>query len=147
MGSGVIHAARWDHNPLAKQTGGINVDVRPAETAKSQLTVPAKVDLVNARKRAARRNKAKMAPTAATRARALSLYRQLIRSAKRMPTPNRQNYVMRKTRKEYRDNMHLTDTEEIDFAIRLADTNLDTVMVQAEHLTRLFNDPKYQNDE
>ena len=43
--------------------------------------------------------------------------------------------------------MHLTDAEEIDFAIRLADTNLDTVMVQAEHLTRLFNDPQYQNDE
>mmetsp|Transcript_1251 Transcript_1251/g.2154 ORF Transcript_1251/g.2154 Transcript_1251/m.2154 type:complete len:89 (-) Transcript_1251:403-669(-) len=88
-----------------------------------------------------------MAPTAATRARALSLYRQLLRSAKRMPTPNRQNYVIRKTQKEYRDNMHLTDIEEIDFAIRLADTNLDTVMVQAEHLTRLFSDPKYQNDE
>ena len=88
-----------------------------------------------------------MAPIAATRARALSLYRQLLRSAKRMPTPNRQNYVIRKTRKEYRDNMHLTDAEEIDFAIRLADTNLDTVMVQAEHLTRLFNDPQYQSDE
>jgi hypothetical protein len=27
----------------------------------------------------------------------------------------------------------------------LADTNLDTVMVQAEHLSRLFNDPEYQN--
>jgi len=64
-----------------------------------------------------------------------------------MPTPNRQNYVIWKTRKEYRDNMHLTDAEEIDFAIRLADTNLDTVMVQAEHLTRLFNDPQYQSDE
>mmetsp|Transcript_10178 Transcript_10178/g.22005 ORF Transcript_10178/g.22005 Transcript_10178/m.22005 type:complete len:89 (-) Transcript_10178:732-998(-) len=88
-----------------------------------------------------------MAPTAATRARALSLYRQLLRSAKRMPTPNRQNYVIRKTRKEYRGNLHLTDSEEIDFAIRLADTNLDTVMVQAEHLTRLFNDPQYQDDE
>lgn len=88
-----------------------------------------------------------MAPTAATRARALSLYRQLLRSAKRMPTPNRQNYVIRKTQTEYRDNLHLTDSKEIDFAIRLADTNLDTVLVQAEHLTRLFNDPQYQDDE
>ena len=86
-----------------------------------------------------------MAPTAATRARALSLYRQLLRSAKRMPTPNRVNYVQRKTRKDYRDHMHVTDLEEVDFQLRLADTNLDTVMVQAEHLTRLFNDAKHND--
>jgi len=41
--------------------------------------------------------------------------------------------------------MTLTDQEEIDFQLRLADTNLDTVLVQAEHLSRLFNDPEYQN--
>ena len=80
-----------------------------------------------------------------TRIRALSLYRQLLRGAERMPTPNRQNYVKRKTQAEYRKNMKLTDAEEIDFQLRLADTNLDTVLVQAEHLSRLFNDPDYQN--
>jgi hypothetical protein len=62
-----------------------------------------------------------------------------------MPTPNRVNYVQRKTRKDYRDHMHVTDLEEIDFQLRLADTNLDTVMVQAEHLTRLFNDAKHND--
>ena len=41
--------------------------------------------------------------------------------------------------------MHVTDLEEIDFQLRLADTNLDTVMVQAEHLTRLFNDAKHND--
>jgi len=41
--------------------------------------------------------------------------------------------------------MGLSDVEEIEFCLRLADTNLDTVMVQAEHLSRLFNDPEYQN--
>ena len=71
-----------------------------------------------------------------TRIRALSLYRQLLRGAERMPTPNRQNYVKRKTRDEYRRHMKLTDEEEIDFQLRLADTNLDTVLVQAEHLSR-----------
>jgi len=80
-----------------------------------------------------------------TRIRALSLYRQLLRGAERMPTPNRQNYVKRKTQAEYRKHMKLTDAEEIDFQLRLADTNLDTVLVQAEHLSRLFNDPEYQN--
>lgn len=57
-----------------------------------------------------------------------------------MPTPNRQNYVMKKTRMEYRAHMNLTDPDEIEFQLRLADTNLDTVLVQAEHLTKLFND-------
>jgi hypothetical protein len=79
------------------------------------------------------------------RIRALSLYRQLLRGAERMPTPNRQNYVKRKTRLEFRKHTTLTDQEEIDFQLRLADTNLDTVLVQAEHLSRLFNDPDYQN--
>jgi hypothetical protein len=81
-----------------------------------------------------------------TRLRALSLYRQLLRGAAKMPTPNRQQYVMRKTRVEYRANMHLTDPKEIEFCIRLADTNLDTVLVQAEHLSRLISDPNYMAD-
>ena len=62
-----------------------------------------------------------------------------------MPTPNRINYIKRKTRHEFRKHMTLTDQEEIDFQLRLADTNLDTVLVQAEHLTRLWGDPEYQN--
>ena len=71
-----------------------------------------------------------------TRLRALSLYRRLLRGAERMPTPNRQNYVLRKTRMEFRKHAKLSDPEEIDFHLRLADTNLDTVLVQAEHLSR-----------
>lgn len=71
-----------------------------------------------------------------TRIRALSLYRQLLRGAERMPTPNRQNYIKRKTKDEYRKHMTLTDEEDIVFQLRLADTNLDTVLVQAEHLSR-----------
>jgi hypothetical protein len=30
--------------------------------------------------------------------------------------------------------------------LRLADTNLDTVLIQAEHLTRLMKDPNYHVD-
>lgn len=60
-----------------------------------------------------------------------------------MPTPNRQNYVIRKTRDEFRANRNMEDIEEIDFHLRLADTNLDTVLVQAEHLTKLMKDPNY----
>ncbi len=63
----------------------------------------------------------------------------------KMPTPNRQNFVIRKTRTEFKAAIGLTDPEEINEAIRLADTNLDTVLVQAEHLTKLANDPKYDD--
>ncbi len=58
----------------------------------------------------------------------------------KMPTPNRQNYIIRKTREEYRSNVMIRDEKEIDFLIRLADTNLDTILVQASHLTKLFNE-------
>jgi len=58
----------------------------------------------------------------------------------KMPTPNRQKYIMTRVRDEYKSNMKITDPKEIEFCIRLADTNLDTILVQAEHLTRLFND-------
>lgn len=87
-----------------------------------------------------------MSPTLATKTRALSLYRQLLRGARKMPTPNRQKFVIRKTRMEFRENMKLTDLEEIEFQLRLADTNLDTVLVQAEHLSKLFKDSRYQDD-
>mmetsp|Transcript_58 Transcript_58/g.85 ORF Transcript_58/g.85 Transcript_58/m.85 type:complete len:115 (-) Transcript_58:40-384(-) len=86
------------------------------------------------------------ATTTTTRARALSLYRQLIRGAYRMPTPNRTNFILKKTRTEFRKYQQETDPEQIEFRLRLADTNLDTVLVQAEHLTRLIEDPKCQND-
>lgn len=63
-----------------------------------------------------------------------------------MPTPNRRKFVVKKTRTEFKANMGLTDPEEINFCIRLADTNLDTVLIQAEHLTSLMKDPNYHTD-
>jgi len=81
-----------------------------------------------------------------TRSRALSLYRQLLRGASKMPTPNRVRFVTKKTRSEFKANLHLVDPAEIEFCLRLADTNLDTVLIQAEHLTRLMKDPNYLSD-
>jgi hypothetical protein len=69
-----------------------------------------------------------------------------LRGAEKMPTPNRRKFVVKKTRTEFRSNKSLTDPDEIQFCIRLADTNLDTVMIQAEHLTRLMKDPTYHAD-
>lgn len=83
--------------------------------------------------------------TPATRTKALSLYRQLLRGAEKMPTPNRRKFVVKKTRTEFKANRQLTDPEEIKFCLRLADTNLDTVLLQAEHLTKLMKDPNYHS--
>eukprot|EP00979_Chaetoceros_neogracilis_P001303 scaffold227_cov236-Chaetoceros_neogracile.AAC.4 len=88
-----------------------------------------------------------MSATAASRTRAMSLYRKLLRSAMKMPTPNRQKYVLNKTRDEFRLNKAISDPDEIEFLIRLADTNLDTVLVQAEHLTRLFHENGQNTDQ
>ena len=63
-----------------------------------------------------------------------------------MPTPNRRAFVVRKARTEFKASRHLTDPSEIQFCLRLADTNLDTVLLQAEHLTRLMRDPNYHAD-
>ena len=82
-----------------------------------------------------------------TRMRALSLYRQLLRQGQKMPTPNRRKFVITKTRNEFKLHKHLTDPDEILFYLRLADTNLDTVMVQAEHLTKVMKDPNYKIDD
>jgi Complex 1 protein (LYR family) len=87
-----------------------------------------------------------MMATPATRTKALSLYRQLLRGAEKMPTPNRRKFVAKKTRTEFKANKSLSDPEEISFCIRLADTNLDTVLIQAEHLNRLMKDPNYHAD-
>jgi hypothetical protein len=95
------------------------------------------------RNRNKNKNLATTMSTPATRSKALYLYRKLMRSAMKMPTPNRQNFVIRKTRTEFKASILLTDPDEINEAIRLADTNLDTVLVQAEHLTKLKNDPNY----
>jgi Complex 1 protein (LYR family) len=84
--------------------------------------------------------------TPVTRSKALSLYRQLLRGAQQMPTPNRRKFVVRKTRTEFKASKHLEDPDEIQFCLRLADTNLDTVLLQAEHLTRLMRDPNYHAD-
>ncbi|KAG5177858.1 hypothetical protein JKP88DRAFT_226131 [Tribonema minus] len=81
--------------------------------------------------------------TATSRARALTLYKQLLRSAATMPTKNRREYIKAKTRREYEDNMGETDPEKIEFLITLAEVQLESAQVQAAHLRQVWNDPKY----
>ncbi|KAG6961425.1 hypothetical protein JG688_00009089 [Phytophthora aleatoria] len=92
---------------------------------------------------------------AKTRAEALRLYRAIYRqrmemlkitmiyhsacftqlqAAGEMPTRDRINYVRRRLRHEYDQAREETNPERISFLLRLAETQLDTVEVQAQHL-------------
>lgn len=81
--------------------------------------------------------------SSASRRRALSLYRQLLRGSKKMPTFDRQEFVRTKTRNEFHENQWLACPEQIEFHLKLAEYNLDTVHAQASHLSQVFSDPKY----
>lgn len=68
------------------------------------------------------------------RQRAIGLYRGLIRAADGMPTKNRREFVLHRTRVEFRSNAAV-DPKEAQFLLDLAETHLETVKVQAAHLT------------
>ncbi|GAB9470509.1 hypothetical protein Gpo141_00007753 [Globisporangium polare] len=79
----------------------------------------------------------------ASGAEAMRLYRAIYRAAAKMPTRDRRDYVRRRLRFEYDQCRKETRPERIDFLLRLAETQLDTVQVQAEHLTSTFSSPDY----
>eukprot|EP00898_Chlorokybus_atmophyticus_P009283 jgi/Chlat1/985/Chrsp108S01413 len=73
----------------------------------------------------------------AQRARALQLYRALFRAAERMPTQNRRDYIRKKVRVEYSKAREESDPEQVEFLLRLAAVQLETVQIQATHLIEL----------
>ncbi|KAI9916192.1 hypothetical protein PsorP6_017916 [Peronosclerospora sorghi] len=74
---------------------------------------------------------------------AVRLYRAIYRAAGKMPTRDRTNYVRRRLRKEYDEASQETNPERIAFLLRVAETQLETVIVQAEHLRSTFTSPSY----
>lgn len=70
------------------------------------------------------------------RQKVLALYRAFLREAKLMPTANRQQYIRAKARHAFRESKELTGSE-CEFAMRLADTQLDNVTRQRELLNDL----------
>ena len=70
---------------------------------------------------------------ASTRSRALSLYRQLLRAAEKMPTPNRRNFVRKKTRTEFKANKHLADPEVRNKELNNIYSMADTTFIKASH--------------
>lgn len=70
------------------------------------------------------------------RQKVLALYRAFLREAKLMPTANRQQYIRNKARHDFKESKDLSGAE-LEFAVRLADTQLDNVVRQRELLTEL----------
>jgi len=68
------------------------------------------------------------------------LYKKLLRAAEKMPTQNRVDYVKRRTQKEFRAASLVSDPEHIDLLMTVGLTNLETVEVQAKHLTSVWGD-------
>lgn len=68
----------------------------------------------------------------------LKLYRGILRGARRMPTKNRRQYIEAKARAEFKAGATETRPERIAFHIALAETSLETVRTQAEHLGRAW---------
>lgn len=68
---------------------------------------------------------------------ALVLYRQILRAARGFPTATRREFVWRRARGEFEEARSLLDPEDINRALQLAGTQLQTLQVQAPHQTKL----------
>ncbi|KAF9426764.1 hypothetical protein BGZ94_006041 [Podila epigama] len=79
--------------------------------------------------------------TAPQRARVLSLYRQLLRIGKAMPTETRSSLVLSRVKGDFRSNIAEKDTEEIEAMIQLAELQVDNLTIQRDHLTELAKNP------
>jgi len=69
----------------------------------------------------------------------LHLYRSILREGKKMPTQNRRDFVKIKARKEFKAAKNETDPQKIVDDIALAETLLEVVQVQQQHLNEVFS--------
>ena len=63
-----------------------------------------------------------------------------------MPTANRSEFVRRQTRREFTKNRDVADPKEVEELLNLAEFQLESVEVQANHLNTIFETPGYHND-
>eukprot|EP01111_Echinosteliopsis_oligospora_P011256 TRINITY_DN3670_c0_g1_i1.p1 TRINITY_DN3670_c0_g1~~TRINITY_DN3670_c0_g1_i1.p1 ORF type:complete len:106 (-),score=31.77 TRINITY_DN3670_c0_g1_i1:72-389(-) len=64
-----------------------------------------------------------------------------------MPTKNRRAWIKKKAQIGFKEKKNLTDSEDIDFHIRLAETHLESVKVQSSHLQLYIDDEPRQKGE
>lgn len=58
-------------------------------------------------------------------------------AARLMPSSNRRQFVERKARAEYEKHKEAAEPGELDFLLGFARTQLENVVLQAQHLTKL----------
>ena len=56
--------------------------------------------------------------------RALKLYREILRAARRMPTQNRRTHICKVARLEFEANRDVQNPEQIQFFLQLAETQV-----------------------
>mmetsp|Transcript_45978 Transcript_45978/g.146826 ORF Transcript_45978/g.146826 Transcript_45978/m.146826 type:complete len:87 (-) Transcript_45978:328-588(-) len=71
----------------------------------------------------------------------LGLYRRLWRAAGKMPTEARRDLVRARVRADYQEYRSEADPIRLEFLAALGESQLDNVIIQAEHLTECFNMP------
>lgn len=74
-------------------------------------------------------------------AQAISCYRQILRASKLIPTELRQIHVRNKARTEFELPRHVDATQQ-QFLLALADTHIDNIRAQAQHLQHLADTGK-----
>ncbi|KAG0030827.1 hypothetical protein BGZ82_007270 [Podila clonocystis] len=70
-----------------------------------------------------------------------SLYRQLLKIGKAMPTETRSSLVLSRVKGDFRANIAEKDPEEIEAMIQLAELQVDNLQIQRDHLTELSKNP------
>nr|CCA14353.1 AlNc14C3G460 [Albugo laibachii Nc14] len=68
----------------------------------------------------------------------MRLYCAIYRAAAKMPTKDRKHFIRRRLRAEYDIYRTETDAERLRFLHSLAETQLETIQIQAKHLTDML---------
>ncbi|KAN0055587.1 hypothetical protein ACTA71_008703 [Dictyostelium dimigraforme] len=68
----------------------------------------------------------------------LKLFRNILRERLGLPTENRREYILIKTRQEFRKAKNETDPKKLRGLTIIGNTQLDTVIIQAKHLSSIL---------
>lgn len=80
-----------------------------------------------------------MSSSQTSRQQVLSLYRQLLRTARDIPSYNHRGLALQKTRTAFRSASTLTNPQDIQFSLSLGETQLDNLRAQQSHMKETLN--------
>jgi len=69
----------------------------------------------------------------------LHLYKSILQEGKKMPTQNRRDFIKMKARKEFKAAKNENDPIKIVENVALAETLLEAVQIQQQHLNEFFS--------